>query len=148
MRFMHTISTSDKQTREISREILDNIEAGEEAVVIGLRGDLGSGKTTFVKGLAQALGVGEHVTSPTFVIEKIYTLKGRKFDCLVHVDAYRLESGGELEVLGWKETISNNKNLVVIEWPERVSEVMPKNTAYIDFEFIDENKRKIVSKDA
>src|SRR3989338_5666687 len=106
----------------------------EEAVVVGLQGDLGSGKTTFTQAVARALGVTEHITSPTFVIEKIYRLnQGQSLrvpkDCpwlhLIHLDAYRLERASELEHLGWAELLANSGNLVLIEWPERVAEIMP-----------------------
>ena len=94
------------------------------ATVIGLFGDLGSGKTTFTQALARELGVTEDVTSPTFVIEKIYFLKDNQkpaenslrltktnhsenippiFEKLIHIDAYRLESGAELANLGFAE---------------------------------------------
>lgn len=113
------------------------------AIVVGLYGDLGSGKTTFTKFIATHLGVEETVTSPTFVIEKIYKLDNQKFKNLIHIDAYRLESGRELESLGWKEISSNPENLILIEWPERVKEILPENITEIYFKFIDEKTREV-----
>lgn len=98
------------------------------AKVVGLYGDLGSGKTTFTQSLAKYFGVEETIVSPTFVILKIYNLENQKFDRLVHIDAYRLESSEELLKLGFKEIISDPKNLVLIEWPEKVAEIMPEHT--------------------
>ena len=95
------------------------------AIVVALSGELGAGKTTFAQGMAKALGVGEVVTSPTFVLEKIYALEGQKFSHLVHIDAYRLKSAHELEALGWKELLQDAGNLIVLEWPEHVAEVVP-----------------------
>ena len=113
-----------------------------EALVIGLYGDLGAGKTAFVKELAKTFGVKEHITSPTFVLMKKYPLENAPFDYLIHIDAYRLQNGEELAKLGWKEIICNPCNLVCIEWPEKVSEVMPKHHE-MKFRFVDEGTREV-----
>ena len=117
------------------------------ATVIGLRGELGAGKTTFTQTCANLLGILENVTSPTFVILKKYKLDEKvlsgKFSFFIHIDAYRLKGGKELNVLGWQEIISDPKNLIFIEWPELVLDVMPANTQYIDFKHIDETTREI-----
>lgn len=115
----------------------------EKATVIGLTGDLGSGKTTFVQGVARALGVTESVTSPTFVIEKIYPLKNQPFKKLVHIDAYRLKNAHELEVLGWRELLGDPSNLIFIEWPENVPDTLPKNAPTLTLHVIDEHARRI-----
>lgn len=117
------------------------------ATVIGLRGDLGAGKTTFTKACASLLGVSETVTSPTFVILKKYAINNpdfsKTFSFFIHIDAYRLKGGSELNVIGWQEFISDPKNLIFIEWPELVMDVMPANTKYVDFKHIDETTREI-----
>ena len=95
------------------------------AVVLALHGDLGVGKTTFVQILAAELGVQEVVTSPTFVIQKIYELNHAAWDALVHIDAYRLEEAKELAVLGWEETVTQARTLICVEWAERIDEVLP-----------------------
>lgn len=116
----------------------------EEATIISLYGNLGSGKTTFTKALASSLGVSETVTSPTFVIEKIYKLpKDAKFQQLIHIDTYRLEKADELGILGFDKIKSDPKNLIIIEWPEKVEDLLPKNYHKIYFEFIDDTTRKI-----
>lgn len=104
------------------------------ATVVTLSGELGAGKTTFAQGIARALGVEEVVTSPTYVIEKIYTLSGQKWERLVHIDAYRLKSAHELEVLGWKELLLDAGNLVVLEWPEHVAGIIPANATALRFD--------------
>ena len=116
-------SKSLVDTEHFAKTVLESISAAPHsgAAVLALSGELGSGKTAFVKALAKELGVEETVTSPTFVIEKIYKLSHSRFKNLVHVDAYRLESAHELEVLGFKELLQNAENLVAIEWPERVA---------------------------
>ena len=103
------------------------------ATILALSGDLGAGKTTFAQGIARALGVEENVTSPTFVIEKIYQLAGQKFSHLIHVDAYRLNGPHELELLGWKEITADPKNLIIIEWPEKVVDLIPNDATRISF---------------
>ena len=98
----------------------------EGATLITLSGDLGAGKTAFAKALAKVLGVADAVTSPTFVLEKIYALpEGAAFSRLVHIDAYRLGGPEELRALGFDELMRDMKNLVVLEWPERVAAALP-----------------------
>ena len=104
------------------------------ATVLALSGELGAGKTTFAQGIAAALGVEETVTSPTFVIEKIYELENQPFDHLIHIDAYRLKSGHELKVLGWEEVMREAGNLILLEWPERVADIIPAHAIRIHFE--------------
>ena len=113
------------------------------ALVVALEGDLGAGKTTFVQGVARALGIKESVTSPTFVIQKTYPLQGSDFKQLVHIDAYRLKGAHELEVLEWKDAVADPSNLIFIEWPERVAGALPTNTRALHLEFIDEQTRGI-----
>lgn len=144
---MKTISKSTDETFELASLIVGKLkkisETVDKSVVVGLSGDLGSGKTTFSQSVAQILGVTETVTSPTFVIEKVYHTKDTVFPQLVHIDAYRLDEGRELEVLGFKELISKKGTLVFIEWPERVEDIMPSDALILKFEFIDENTRAI-----
>ncbi len=152
------ISKSIEDTAKIARELAERVIAESKSVeedtgegsgmatVVALRGDLGSGKTTFVKALAAALGVpAETVTSPTFVIQKSFPIDAEgPLETLVHIDAYRLEKPEEIEKLNWRETLANPANLVVIEWPENIGANLPKNATTIRFKFIDENTREIV----
>ncbi len=129
---------------EMAKTFINSLTPEKEgATIIALKGNLGAGKTTFTQQVAEILEVEETVTSPTFVIEKIYKLSHKKFDFLIHIDAYRLESGRELEVLGWKEISENPKNLIMLEWPERVAEILPSTITTISFLFIDETTREI-----
>jgi tRNA threonylcarbamoyladenosine biosynthesis protein TsaE len=98
----------------------------EAAVLVTLSGELGAGKTAFTQAVAKALGVEDAVTSPTFVLEKIYLLPpGRGFTHLIHIDAYRLEGADELAPLGFAALMQDPKNLVMLEWPEKVAEALP-----------------------
>lgn len=113
------------------------------ATLITLSGELGAGKTAFTKALAKALGVEDHVTSPTFVLEKIYQLSGNPFARLAHIDAYRLTDGGELAALGFDELMSDPENLVVLEWPEKVADMLPTPTIRITLEALPDGSRRI-----
>jgi len=119
--------------------------SSNRAVVVGLSGDLGSGKTTFVQSVAKILKIEKYITSPTFVIQKRYKITSDKisFENLIHIDAYRLESGEELLNLDWKEIVKNPKNLVFIEWPEKVEDILDDKIRKIYFKFIDEGVREI-----
>lgn len=136
------VSTSTKQTEGLAEKFLLTLSPQKESVVVGLHGELGSGKTAFVKALARILGVKQNVTSPTFVIQKNYPLKGKSFSSLVHVDAYRLKKGEDLLPLLWEEILKENA-LVCIEWPEQVESVLPRETKRIYFKFIDDTTREI-----
>jgi len=73
------------------------------------------------------------VTSPTFVLEKIYLLNGRQFKRLIHIDAYRLEKAGDLAPLGFDELVQDAGNLILLEWPEKVSDALPIPAVRISF---------------
>ncbi len=137
------ISKSLKDTDEFAKEWLDSLSPLEnEATIVGLYGNLGSGKTTFTQALARHLGITEPITSPTFVIEKIYETKNTQFPRFIHIDAYRLEHGRELQMLNFEELATNKNNLIIIEWPENVKEIIPSNHIKISCEFMDETSRK------
>ena len=132
---MKRIAKTKKDTTEIAKMFLSKIlleGRPRGARVVGLSGNLGAGKTTFVKAVAKHLSIKEVVNSPTFVIIKRYPIKKKgahKF--LFHLDAYRLKNARELMALGWKEILADDKNLVFIEWPENVTKAMPKKTRHI-----------------
>jgi len=131
------------ETQDFAREFVQNLSPHQEsATVLGLYGDLGAGKTSFTQGFAQALGVSDTVVSPTFVIEKIYTLTGQKFSYLIHIDAYRIEKVEEMLHLGWKDIISNKDNLIIIEWPELIDSLRPPHIK-IKFMQVSENEREV-----
>jgi tRNA threonylcarbamoyladenosine biosynthesis protein TsaE len=140
---MEFFSKSLKDTDNLAKDFLSKIEKGERATVVALSGELGSGKTAFVKCVAKNLGINEDITSPTFVIMKNYGLSTKNYKLLIHIDAYRLNSYKELENLRWQEIYNDPNNLIFLEWPERVLELIPNDAKKINFEFIDETTRKI-----
>lgn len=113
------------------------------AIVLALKGELGSGKTTFVQGLAKGLGVQSRVLSPTFLVIKEFELPHTNKTMLYHIDCYRLESSQELLDLGFKSIVANPKNIVVIEWADRVKKILSKDTKWIHFFVTGENSREL-----
>lgn len=135
------------QTKELGKSLAKKIlKVGpkEEATIFGLKGELGGGKTTFIQGFAQGLGIKEKILSPTFVIMKKFKLKNNNFSHFHHIDAYRLKDPEELLDIGFKNIINNPKNIVVIEWADKIKKILPKTTTWIHFKFINEEKRRIV----
>ena len=110
-----------------------------KATVIALSGDLGVGKTTFVQHLAQALGITEPVTSPTFTIMKQYDTDDQSFTSLIHMDAYRLESVAELAALRFDELVAREKTLFCIEWAEKITPALPTDTVHFQLGINQEN---------
>lgn len=111
------------------------------ATVVALSGDLGAGKTTFTQEIGKILKIKNKIVSPTFVIMKKYPVMDDFFKYLIHIDAYRLESGEELQKLGWKELIQDEKNLIVLEWPERVEGCLPDDACFVKLGHIDDQTR-------
>lgn len=141
--YMNHLSKSAEDTKKLAQAFLDSIEVGERAVVVALKGDLGAGKTAFAQAVGEILGVGENMHSPTFVIQKVYSISWRNFKNLIHIDAYRLDKESELLHLGWEKIIEEPENLILLEWPERVSGIIPESARCVCLKFIDETTREI-----
>ncbi len=136
----HTInilSEGPGETAALGRRIGRSLGTG---IVIALAGDLGSGKTVFVQGLAQGLGVPDsyYVTSPTYTLINEYPGSLTLF----HIDLYRLESLDDIEALGVFD-LFDTLNVVAIEWAERLQDEMPAEYLSVRFETLDERQRKI-----
>jgi tRNA threonylcarbamoyladenosine biosynthesis protein TsaE len=132
------METREIQTLEelntLGKEIIARFVPKDGAQVVALSGDLGAGKTAFVKLLAEQLGVTGEVTSPTFVVMKSYAIAEHPFlKTLTHIDAYRIESDDEMRVLGFTELLADPTRLIAIEWPERIPDVIPQDAARIGF---------------
>lgn len=113
------------------------------ATVVGLYGNLGTGKTTFTQAAAKALGVFGSVSSPTFLILKSYKLAASSYKLLHHIDAYRLKSGDELRELRFDELLCVPANLIFVEWADKVADLLPPDHIKLSFEFVDEDTRRI-----
>lgn len=109
--------------------------------IIGLSGNLGAGKTTFVKALLKSLGVAQNVVSPTFVLRRDYEARFAQQNMhVVHIDAYRLEKPEQIYQVITKEELEDKNNLVIVEWPELSENIFQK---IFLFEHVDEDTRKI-----
>ena len=139
-------SHSALQTKRIGQILGQELQATKnkkEGYVLGLKGDLGGGKTTFLQGLAKGLGVKEKILSPTFVILKKFKVQNSKFKNFYHIDCYRIKNSKEIQSLGFKEIAAHPQNIVAVEWAERIAKILPKDTIFIHFKFISKGKRKI-----
>ncbi len=139
------VTKSATQTKRFGEALAKQIlkKSAKEALVIGLTGNLGGGKTTFLQGFARGLGVQEKVLSPTFVIYKRFRIQAQKFRNFYHFDCYRLNSLKEILALGFKEAVKDPENIIVIEWADRIAEILPQKTIFLKFKFIDKNTREI-----
>lgn len=138
---MKKITKSEKETSAFADDFAKKLKGGE---VLCLIGDLGAGKTAFTKGLAKGLGVKNIITSPTFVLMKVYgTEKNKKIKTLSHIDAYRLESGQSLEEIGATEYFEDKNAVTVIEWADRVKDIWPDGCIKINFKILDNDNREI-----
>ena len=121
------ITTSEKETFELGEKLAKKLKGGE---IIGLEGELGAGKTILAKGIAMGLGIKKNITSPTFVVMKIYKIKNPKLKIqnLVHVDAYRIEGEQELVDIGLGEYLGSKNLVVIIEWADKVKKMLKGKT--------------------
>ncbi len=136
------LSASTKQTKTIAKKLASQLNPG---AVLGLVGELGSGKTHFVKGLAEYFGIKKNITSPTFVLLKPYSIKRKNFKKLIHVDCYRLNSPKELLAIGFDEYLNNTDYLVVIEWADKIKSLLPKNTQWIILKLRGKKNERIIN---
>lgn len=131
------ITQSALETQNFAKNIALTLRKGG---VLALYGDLGSGKTTFVQGLAQGLGITRRIVSPTFIIMRTYE---QQKVALYHVDLYRIQTIQDIEGIGLMEILADKNSIVVIEWPEKLGTLLPSHTKKMHFRFLSENEREI-----
>jgi tRNA threonylcarbamoyladenosine biosynthesis protein TsaE len=137
-------SHSIKETQKIAADLAHKIIKTQKGVVVALEGELGAGKTVFVKGFAQALGIKSKIKSPTFVLMKKY--KVSKEVNLYHLDCYRIGGHKDLKISEFKEITQEPHNIVLVEWAERIVEILPEKHITVHIDHISENERKITIK--
>lgn len=137
------ITTSARQTHRFGQQLARRIRGGE---VIALSGELGAGKTVLVKGIAAGLGIQRTITSPTFLLLRVYRVRGhKKIRHFVHVDAYRVKHPAELLDAGLGDYLGQPDTVAVIEWADRVRTVLPKRRVDIQLQLgVTKNRRQIV----
>ncbi|OGZ94165.1 MAG: tRNA (adenosine(37)-N6)-threonylcarbamoyltransferase complex ATPase subunit type 1 TsaE [Candidatus Sungbacteria bacterium RIFCSPLOWO2_02_FULL_47_9] len=137
---------TQKLARHLSGEFLKRSNP-KKALVIALSGNLGAGKTTFAQWFAKPLGVKESVKSPTFVLMQIFktgrTLPNGKRR-LVHIDTYRIKRPSDMLRIGLKDILKDPKNIILIEWAEKIKGLLPKDGTWIYFKHAGRNRRIII----
>ena len=133
------ISDSADKTLEIGRKIGERLRKGS---VVSLRGSLGAGKTVLAKGIAEALGIREAIVSPTFTIVQEYDGENMR---MYHLDLYRLSGDDEFESMGGDEFLSPD-GVTLIEWSEKIEDMLPDDTIFIDITINDDLSRDITVK--
>ena len=130
--------TTPEAVREAGALLAPQLQPGD---VLALCGDLGAGKTTLVRGLAQALGVpAEDVASPTFALVHFY--HGREID-LVHADLYRIESEAEADAAGLREMLDDEHVIALVEWPESAPGLLPPHTIWLRVDVLPAGRRLV-----
>lgn len=146
-------SHSPYQTRRLAKKVADYLLEDKlfksQAAVLALAGELGSGKTVFVRGFADGLGIKQKIVSPTFIIMHPYHLKipHKKeilnYTDLYHIDVYRLKNTAELIRLGVKRLFLNPRAIVLLEWADRVRTILPPQYLWLEFKHYNHNMREI-----
>lgn len=143
---MEVITKSAIETRRVGELLAKEVTEG---LVIALEGDLGSGKTNFVKGFAKGLGIKEKIISPTFVIMRRYAiplenLKQKGLKNFYHIDCYRMNSSRDLKDADIESVINNPDNIVAVEWAQNIQNIIPNYALSVKLDYEDFTKRKIV----
>jgi len=146
---MEKTNITTKNSREtiavakaFAKELMET-KSGKHAAVIGLVGELGAGKTLFVKSFMRAIGVRQKLVSPTFILMRNFRVKNNSYTNAYHIDAYRVDANG-LRSLGIKDIIKNPNHIVLIEWADRVRGILPSGTIMMNFKYGDkQNERHI-----
>lgn len=136
---MRQITHSAEETIKFAEKLGSLLKAGD---MIAYKGGLGAGKTTFTRGLAIGLGLGDNVTSPTFALVNEYCGDIN----LYHFDMYRITNEDDLESSGFYDYDFEN-NVAAVEWSENIADFLPKNTIYITINALNETEREIIIED-
>jgi len=133
-----------QKTAQILAQELGKEKRQKQAFILGLVGELGAGKTSFIQGFARGLKIKNKVLSPTFLLLKTFSIPGQKnFKWLYHIDCYRFKKSKELLDLGFKEILGNPDNIIIIEWADKIKKIMPRRAVWINFKVLGEDKRKL-----
>jgi tRNA threonylcarbamoyladenosine biosynthesis protein TsaE len=138
------ITRNAQETEELGQHLGRQII---KPMIVALRGELGSGKTTFVKGFAKGLGITQPVTSPTYIIIRQYTLPSQvakeHLNWFYHIDLYRLQREKDTLAVGLGDIVKEADAIVLVEWPENMGKFLPEKRIDISFVYRADNERKI-----
>lgn len=143
------ITKNQKETIKLGEKLAKRIleeRKNKTAIVLALEGEIGAGKTTFLKGFAKGLKIKEKILSPTFLIIRRIPLKISKYRNFYHIDCYRIKKKDEVLSLDFKGIIKDAQNIVAIEWPQKIKKFLPKKALRISFKIFKKNKRRIIIK--
>lgn len=163
MKVFHSFSSEETKTfgAEMAESLIAHrLTQSARALVIALRGDLGAGKTTFAQGFFRGLGIRRNPISPTFVIMRRYRVAkhpafarasaGKKsqitsrFTDIYHFDAYRLKKVEDAAVLEIDQILADPKNIILIEWPEQIRKILPKDAVWLEFEYGQKENERVI----
>lgn len=134
---MKFVTKSPEQTEKLGEDFAKNLKPQD---VVFLIGNLGSGKTTFTKGIARGLGIKNRILSPTFIVVRSHSTANERIQTLYHLDLYRLKDEGEVLNVSLTDYMNDEKGIVVIEWPEVSQEIVKKNAWKVKFETKDDER--------
>lgn len=140
---MEYITKNSNQTMGLGRRLASTLMGSE---VLCLSGELGAGKTTFVSGLVNYFKPDTRVLSPTFIIVRHYSVKHKRIKYIYHIDLYRLDDLSGIRDLGIPELFNKPDNVIAIEWPEKMKQLLPKDRIKIEFKVMEKDQRKITWK--
>lgn len=135
------ITNSSKETKSLAKNFARQINKGDILVFFG---GLGSGKTTFIQGLARGLGIKKRIISPTFIIVRHYKLNSE--DSFYHIDLYRTSTKKDLLGLGLDQIIKDKNNIVAIEWGEKLQEFLPQKRIEIKIKNMGKRREILIDK--
>lgn len=141
------ISFNSTQTQLIGKNLARAVlrkGRNDKAVLLLLKGDLGGGKTTFLKGFARGLGIKHKILSPTFIIMRKFSLNTLIFHSFYHLDCYRINSPADIKEIGLERILKDPFNIVAVEWPQKIISLLKKPYFEIKFFILSLRKRKIV----
>jgi len=131
------VTNSSQETQRLGENFAKSLSLGD---FVAFYGNLGSGKTTFIQGLAKGLGITRRIISPTFIIARHYEIKNGSF---YHVDLYRMESKRDFLSIGLDQIIDDKTNIIALEWAEKMGEMLPKKRIEVRCEYLEKDKRRI-----
>lgn len=128
------------ETQKVALELAQKYNQGG---IFALSGPLGAGKTTFIQGFAQGLGIKDRLISPTFIIMRQYQIPSNNKGKLYHLDLYRLETVHQTEGIGLEEILANSANIVLIEWAEKLGPLLPPQSIHVTINLLGPETREI-----